>query len=179
MVRTKRFYSYIGPDEIKELVMNEPAGARICERGDVLEWIESSRQSPDDDGLVGATYTVDDEGWLRVADRHSEHVVCAGGKPVLSAGEIFFLVDGDDVEVAEVSNQSTGYCPEPESWPAVASALDRAGLEHPGGFTSEFVFRLCGKCGQRNIVKEGWFECAVCGAELSREWNFPAGSGQA
>jgi hypothetical protein len=35
--------------------------------------------------------------------------------------------------VSEVSNQSTGYCPDLSCWSAVASALDRAGLERPDG----------------------------------------------
>jgi hypothetical protein len=28
-------------------------------------------------------------------------------------------------------NQSTGFCPQPESWSAVATALDRADVPHP------------------------------------------------
>jgi len=68
--------------------------------------------------------------------------------------------------------QETRYCPEPESWPAVAAALDKAGIPHPNGFTCAFLFRLCENCGQTNIVKEGDFTCAACGAELKQEWNF-------
>jgi hypothetical protein len=74
-----------------------------------------------------ATFVIDLNGDLLVADRRSEHVACAGGGPVLSAGEMFFLVEEDRVEVTDVSNQSTGYCPEPSSWPGVAAALDRIG----------------------------------------------------
>ena len=32
-----------------------------------------------------------------------------------------------DLEVIEISNQSTGFCPEPESWPVVGAALDSDG----------------------------------------------------
>lgn len=46
----------------------------------------------------------------------------------------------DGWEVTEVTNLLTGYCPEASSWPAVARALDRTGLAHPGRFTDEFVF---------------------------------------
>ena len=74
--------------------------------------------------------------------------------------------------MVEVSNQSTGYCPEPESWPAVAAALGRIGVRHPGQFTTEVVFRRCVKCGERNVVKGGWFVCGVCEAELPQQWNF-------
>jgi hypothetical protein len=76
---------------------------------------------------------------------------------------MFFRVTGDKVEVPEASNQSTGFCPEPESWPAVAMALDRAGVTHPGRFTTEVVFRWCEACGEGNVVKDGWFVCGVCG----------------
>jgi uncharacterized Zn finger protein (UPF0148 family) len=34
------------------------------------------------------------------------------------------------------------------------------------------VFRRCGACGERNLVKDGDFACAICGAELPRTWNF-------
>jgi hypothetical protein len=73
-----------------------------------------------------------------------------------------------------VTNQSTGYCPEPESWPAVAAALDRIPLPHPGGFTPSFIFRRCPACVQLNVVKEGDFTCAVCGADLPLRWNLDA-----
>ena len=56
----------------------------------------------------------------RLADRHSEHVACAGGGPVLSAGEMFFLLEDSRAAVVEVSNQSTGYWPETSSLTAVA-----------------------------------------------------------
>jgi hypothetical protein len=120
---------------------------------------------------VIATFVVDASGELRIADRHSEHVACAGGQPVLSAGEITFEITADSVRVVGVSNQSTGYCPEPVSWPAVEWALQRAGLEAPTRFTLVCVFRRCLRCDTINLVKEGVFECCVCGTELSREYN--------
>jgi hypothetical protein len=48
----------------------------------------------------------------------------------------------------------------------------RIGIAHPGRFTTEVVFRRCEKCRERNVVKDGWFRCGVCGAELPGEWNF-------
>ena len=122
---------------------------------------------------VTFTYIVDANELLWVADRHSEHVACARGRDVLSAGEMIVEIDDGIVIVTDVTNQSTGYCPEPESWPAVAAALDKAGIPHPDGFTRAFLFRLCEGCGQTNIVKESDFTCAVCGTELKQEWNFP------
>ena len=73
--------------------------------------------------------------------------------------------------MVEVSNQSTGYCPEPESWPAVARALAFLGTDAPPGYTTVFIFRRCTACGQINLVKEDWFYCAVCQAPLPAEWN--------
>ena len=90
----------------------------------------------------------------------------------MSAGEMFLGRSGTVWRVAEVSNQSTGFCPEPESWPAVAVALDRAGIAHLGGFTLAVAFRRCPSCGERNVVKDGWFACGVCGADLPADWNF-------
>lgn len=139
---------------------------------DLREWLLSTGQRPNAAGLIPVTFVIDEDRYLRVADRASEHVACSGQRPVRSAGEMFLRVVGDGVEVEEVSNQSTGFCPEPESWPPVADALDRAGIPHPERFTTEITFRRCEACGERNVVKDGWFVCGVCGADLPAAWNF-------
>lgn len=72
----------------------------------------------------------------------------------------------------EASNLSTGYCPEPSSRTALQTALDRAKIEHTSRFTREFLFRRCPACAERNLVKDGRFEYAICGAELPEPWNF-------
>jgi hypothetical protein len=164
-----KFYRYVGPAEIRDRVAGRPAGTRVSSVSDLLAWV---RRADEDQDLVAVTFVIDEKGDLLVADRRSEHVACAGGGPVLSAGEMFFRISNDIIEVAEVSNQSTGYCPEPESWPEVAAALDRIGVTHPGRFTRQIVFWLCEKCGERNVVKDDWFVCGVCGAELPEGWNF-------
>lgn len=69
-------------------------------------------------------------------------------------------------------SDSTGYCPDLDSWAAVAAALDAAGLRRPAGFTQQYAFRRCLRCGERNVVKEDDFACAVCDADLPTEWNF-------
>lgn len=167
-----RTYHYVGPPEVRARAAGQAAGKTAASAADVLVWVRATRQVAGRGEAVPATFVVDVEGRLRIADRRSEHVACAGGGDVLSAGEMFFAVEGEDVRVEDVSNQSTGYCPEPESWPAVERALDRAGIAHPGGFTSVCVFRRCEACGERNIVKDGWFQCEVCGAKLPEEWDF-------
>ena len=42
-------------------------------------------------------------------------------------------------------------------------------------FTLPVVFRLCLRCGERNIVRDGVLVCVVCDAELPEEWNFAGG----
>ena len=58
------------------------------------------------------------------------------------------------------------------SWPAVAAALSASGLPHPLSFTSAYIIRRCEACQSKNIVKDGVYECGVCGSPLPLEWNF-------
>jgi hypothetical protein len=151
-----RTYAYLGRDRVEAGV----TGAHIRSREDLRRFIDTTEHEAH--GMI-ATFVVLHDG-LHLAPRRSEHVRCAGGGEVLSAGEMTF--EGD--ALVEVTNLSTGYCPDPESWAAVASALDLAGIEHPGSFTHAFVFRICSACGQRNLIKDDVYECAVCNAELRR-----------
>jgi len=123
------------------------------------------------DHSATATFIIDTTGHLWIADRHSENVACAAGQPVLAAGEITFIIQHQQVSISEITNQSTGYCPEPESWAMVRATLDAIGIEHPAAFTTSFIFRRCNACGTINIVKEGIFECGVSETALSRDWN--------
>lgn len=165
-------YHYVGPAAIMDRTRDAPPGVRIESAADLREWLRSTGQRSNGSGLIPVTFVIDEDGFLRVADRASEHVACSGRKPVRSAGEMFLRVTADELEVEEVSNQSTGFCPEPTSWPAVSAALDRLGVQHPGRFTSAVTFRRCTACGERNVVKDGWFTCGVCGADLPTAWNF-------
>src|SRR5262245_46362762 len=119
-----KLYRYVGPEDIRRRASGGQSGVRVESVHDLDAWIRETAQRPNREGLIAVTFVVDERGSLRVADRGSEHIACSAGRPVLSAGELFCLAS----EVAEVSNQSTGFCPEPESWPVVAAALDRAGL---------------------------------------------------
>jgi hypothetical protein len=160
-----RIYAYVGPDEIRAHVA--PIGTAITSLADLRAWV-GAHAGDREYGVVPATFTVTTDGVLRIAPRRSEHVACAGGGPVLAAGELFLTptaIDG-------ASNQSTGFCPEPACWAALAAALDRAGIPHPGRFTIEITFRRCPECGERNLVKDDHYACAICDAELPREWNF-------
>lgn len=159
-----RRHRYVGPAEIRDRPRG-PAGAVIRAREELLAWLQAHPEGVTE----GATYVVDPAGDLRVAPRRSEHIDCAGGGEVLAAGELRFTRAGG---VAAVTNLSTGYCPDPDCWPAVAAALAAAGLAVPARFTQAFVFRRCPRCGQTNVIKEGWFVCACCDGELPAAWNF-------
>lgn len=166
-----KVYSYIGAVCLNSPKAFDTVRTPVSSAGDFLAAFWRAQPSKKV-SAVALTFVVDADGLLWVADRLSEHVACARGRGVLSAGEMTVEVDGGRVTVMDVTNQSTGCCPEPEAWPTVAAALDRAVIPHPDGFTRAFLFRLCEGCGQTNIVKEGDFTCAVCGTELEQEWNF-------
>lgn len=164
-------YHYVGPKKIAERARFAPAGLRVESPEDVRRWVQQTGQEPDGAGNVVATFVIDESGWLRIADRRSEHVACAGGRPVQSAGEMTFAIRPKSIRVVGATNQSTGYCPEPDSWPAVESALARAGIVGPEDFSQKFEFRRCLQCGSINIIKDGVFECGVCFAPLPEAWN--------
>ena len=166
----QRYYKYVGPIDIRDKVLvSSPAGAPIQSLADLKAWIASCASDWELDGSLIATYVINVDGVLLLANRRSEHVACAGGDLVLSAGEVTFAASGD---VIEISNQSTGYCPDLDSWYSVEQALDAIRVERPGCFTKRVVFRLCPSCDERNIVKDAWFVCDLCGADLPENWNF-------
>jgi hypothetical protein len=166
-----KVYQYVGPHELHSLLGRPSDRMCILQRDDLLTWLRATQQNATRNYSVTATFIIDRRGQLWIADRHSEHVACAAGQPVLAAGEITFSIHSQHVSVSEITNQSTGYCPEPETWEAVGTALDTIGFEHPAAFTTIFIFRRCTHCHTINIVKEGIFECGVCETELSRDWN--------
>ena len=162
-----RRYRYIGPDELSGLA--RPADLVDVDSADVLgRWLASR---PHRDRTEPFTYVITIDGLLRLAPRQCEHVTCAAGADVLGAGEVQFEPHRNGWTVVMVSNQSTGYCPDLDSWHAVAAALERADVQHPGGFTHPIVFRACTACGQVNVVREDLLVCAVCGDDLPGDWN--------
>lgn len=168
-------YPYVGPEEILALVRPGQGGHVVRNRADLAAWLAARRTEEHTEPL---SYVVGTDGLLRVAPRRSEHVVCAGGEPVLAAGELTPSPSPPlGAAVVAVSNQSTGYCPDPDCWPAVAAALDRAAITRPPGLTDPVVFRRCPACGERNLVKEGFFVCALCDADLPAEWNLAPADG--
>jgi hypothetical protein len=166
MSRTGRF-AYVGPSEVG---LDPPGDLVVLRTSATLsEWLGRRPRSEHTEPI---TYVVDLNGHFRLGPRRSEHVACANGEQVLAAGEVSFAKDQRGWAVSEVSNQSTGYCPDLDSWEAVALALDRVRIPHPRGFTNPVVFRRCPRCDQPNIVRDGDFTCALCDAQLPPQWNF-------
>ena len=160
-------FKYVGSREFLKLVDPALIGVWLTSREDVQRWIDDTHQQADANDEVVATFIVDREHRLRVNDRRSEHVVCAGGEPVRSAGEITFEMDGDTfLRISAISNQSTGYCPSAESWSDVQTALSKTDISHPGHFTTQIIFRTCSACQNLNIVKDDYFFCLMCDSAL-------------
>jgi hypothetical protein len=162
-----RAYPYVGPRELRELASAEITRIEPESEAHLASWIRASY------GLEPTTFTyvVTELGRFRISDRHTEHVSCAEGLSVLAAGEVELIVKGDEVHVETLTNQSTGYCPEPSCFPAIARALAEAGLDPPSSFTHEFVFRRCRSCHDITVVKGAIFECPSCESDLPAEWN--------
>ncbi len=163
-------YFYVGSKEIRTRVHKEYEGYKISQIEDIQRWIENTNQAVVNEHLI-ATFVINEQAELLISDRHSEHVMCAGGQAVLSAGEITFSFEKEKIVVSEISNQSTGYCPKPSSWEIVEIVLNKLEIEHPNAFTSAFEFRYCVVCETKNLVKEEVYECIVCGSDLDLEWN--------
>ena len=159
-------FHYVGSNDLLEGLASQPRGGRISSPNDIYSWLKASQQILID-GRVTVTFVLDSSAELLIADRRSEHVRCAGGLPVLSAGEITFQVE-PNLEIVEISNQSIGYCPNPGSWSHIETTLTTIGIPYPSGWTLACIFRRCPKCQSLNIVKDEVYRCLVCDADLPR-----------
>ena len=167
-----RQYKYVGPAELKQRLRRESHCIHVSSIADLISWTASFLPFSRTRGSVPATFIIDLNEQLWIADRHSEHVACADGQNVLAAGEVILERHDTQILVAEVTNQSTGYCPEPECWDTITRVLDRLEISRPPFLTAAFEFRRCAQCGTTNLIKENIFECAVCDAPLSHTWNY-------
>jgi hypothetical protein len=166
-VAQTRRYHYVGPVEVPDQVVAVDAVA-VDTPALLGDWLGRRDRR---ELVEPFTFVVAVDGMLKVAPRGSEHVAAAGGRDVLAAGEMAFAATETGWRVVEVTNQSTGYCPDPDSWAAVAEALERLGVGHPDDFTNKVIFRRCPSCGERNIVRDDDFTCALCDEALPTYWN--------
>lgn len=161
-------YHYVGPEENLALIKEDNRGEQIKNHQQLLSWLTQRDQHDD---VIIATFVINKRGKLILSDRETEHVFCAQGQDVLSAGEMMFFLEKNKISLDEVTNQSTGYCPEAKSWNVVAKALKKLDISVPKGFTTTFEFRRCQQCDNINLVKDDWYVCAFCDEDLSRKWN--------
>jgi hypothetical protein len=120
---------YVGPADLAELADSQGVGQAVGSLAEFTAWVAGRTAA---ELAEPFTFVIDLSGCLRLAPRRSEHVACAGGERVLGAGEIGFELRSERWAVAQVNNQSTGYCPDLGSWSAVAAAIDRVGFARPG-----------------------------------------------
>ena len=167
-------YEYIGPKRILKRVVQEYMGLEISQKEDIEKWIKETNQKISKDQLIVATFVINKSGKLLISDRHSEHVQCANGENVLSAGEIGFEIENNKLQrVSFISNQSTGYCPSPKSWDKVEECLRKINdLEFPDYFNPKFIFSYCPNCKTLKIIKEDFYLCYRCDGELYDEATF-------
>jgi hypothetical protein len=163
-------YPYVGPAEVLRNSHHAPQGQPVRSARDIRDYVSEDRASHSE----GTTFVVGIDRLLRLAPRRSEHVACAGRPEVLAAGEMRFAVRGEQIMVVEVSNQSTGFCPDVDCWNDIERALTFEGVTVPRGFTRPIDFRRCPRCAEINLVKDSWFVCVFCDADLPREWNVSA-----
>ena len=160
-------YKYVGSKEILKQVSVEKIGKLILSQKDITDWIHDTHQKFNAESEIIATFIIDIQNQLRINDRRSEHVVCANGEAVLSAGEITFKKNkSEEIYISEITNQSTGYCPSTESWEFVQQALLKINIDFPNFFTTVFIFCICENCGTINIVKDDFYYCLSCENDL-------------
>lgn len=158
-------YKYVGPNNILSTIRPDLKGICITSPDQIKFWLKDTKQKLLN-SEVTATFVVDLEHNLLINDRHTEHVVCANGEEIYSAGEITFMLLDDRIRVSRITNQSTGYCPSPDSWNSVIIALEKIGIEYPSDFTTKFIFRICENCQWINLIKDDFFVCANCEQDL-------------
>lgn len=144
-----RLYRYVGPAELLENAHGPIDRLQPASLAELSAWV--AKQSS-----TGATFTfiVDASGLLWLSDRGTEHVSCARGRTVRAAGEVTFWRTPSAMAISSITNQSTGFCPEPDCWTCTREALVRAGLAAPDGFTqSVSPSRRCTTCGTKNLLK--------------------------
>ena len=89
-------YTYQGPRELLKLDTPEDL-TLIRKKEDVLVWMQNRTDAI-------ATFILNLEGQLWIATRNAEHVACARGKNVLSAGEIVFARMSATAWIESVTN---------------------------------------------------------------------------
>ena len=169
-----KLYDYVGPASIRASASFDTPRHAVRDSKGIVVWATERLGFTNRDRQMTFTYVVQPLAQLYLADRRSEHIACARGGAVLTAGEITFERHGSDLILIETSNLSTGFCPESTSWPSLSVALVTAGFPAIECFTQPFEFRLCVTCQQTCVIKDDTYDCPSCFGSLPRDWNYPA-----
>jgi hypothetical protein len=103
-------YEFVGQKDLLTQVKSELKGTCIDSILDIENWIIKTKQRPDFNSEIIVTFVIDLNFKLLINDRHSEHVVCANGEPVLAAGEITFeLSKIKALRISQITNQSINW----------------------------------------------------------------------
>ena len=160
-------YPYVGPERIRSAAAGAQPGTVIGSADALAEWLE---QNPD--ALAeGATYVVDLRGRLRVAPRRSEHVACASADPLLAAGE---FTSGPPPQSPAPATTRRATPLTSTAYRARARAARGRARTAARVLSGPIVFRRFPRCREINVVKGGWFVCALCDADLPEQWNVSA-----
>jgi len=84
MRTVSRLFQYIGPEHIRAHAAGRPAGKPITAPSEIERWLEGQSVARPRVEPLYVSFVVDADGFLRLADRHVEHVQCAGGGAVLA-----------------------------------------------------------------------------------------------
>jgi hypothetical protein len=139
-----RLYPYVGRAELRE-PGREPSCIAIALQAMLAAWLDGRGR---DELAEPFTFTASANGDLLLAPRRSEHVHCAGGRSSWPSAKSLSAKTGrrggpSPSPIIPPATHSTGDCPAPESRPAAAAALDRAGIARPPGYYPVVVFRRC------------------------------------
>ena len=167
-------YEYIGPSDILKRIKPQYKGATVTSIQDIKDWINHHQPTAKAGTILTCTFIINLDDQLVITDRHAEHVQCALGNLVKSAGEInFYIAKRNKIQIDSITNQSTGYCPHATSWKSVKIALEKVfDTNIPDGFDPEFIFSYCSQCQTRQIVKDEFYFCPTCHGTLLDEYAF-------
>ncbi len=157
-----RTYNYVVSRRIAEQAEAPISRLAPATPDDIRSWSLAPNN-----GNLELTFVVDPRGQLWLSIDTASMSPARADSPYSLLASCVPRVTPQQVAVVSVSNQSTGYCPEPDCWPAVRDALRNAGLESPNEFTHAFDFRRCVSCSGINILKDGMPDCPSCGTELT------------
>ena len=147
-----KLYRYVGPAKIMSRAY--PSARRHTDRvrRRFAQLGPTNGQRPGRDGYLVGTFVIDRQGELLLADAATRNTLSVpevdpySRQARFSSASMATALKSPKSPIsrpASVRSRSHG-----QQWPP---HLDRAHIAHPGMFTTQIVFRLCQRCGERNV----------------------------